>query len=67
MKKARLEVWVTYDSETGYVWSQVHGSKPNYDERLNAPHKLLRLVSEPYEFDDSRRVSGSFGTEIPVK
>ncbi len=65
----QLEVWVHYDSETGYVWPQVYESKDEafLDEKMNHPHKALRLRSDPYEYDPKKsNVSGSFGTEVPV-
>ncbi len=66
-RKVRLAVWVHYDSEDGYVWPQVYATeKDAYLHPANLPHKAMMLLSEPYEFDDSRRTSGSFGTEVPV-
>jgi hypothetical protein len=66
-RKVRLAVWVHYDSETGYVWSQVYPTKKlaAFDEELNHPHKVMRLVSEPYE-STLGYSSGSFGTEMRV-
>lgn len=71
-KRVRLELWVVYDSEDGYVWPQVTAKKPDYlcgeNAKLNLPHKALRLVSEVYTYDDKRhRPTGSFGTEIEDK
>jgi hypothetical protein len=69
-KLVQLEVWVHYDSSDGYVWPQVYPTRSaaELDEKLNAPVKALRLLSEPYMSEGVKRgVSGSFGTEIPYR
>jgi hypothetical protein len=70
-RKVRLELWVVYDSEDGYVWPQVYTKEPDHlkgaGAGMNHPLKALRLRSEPYTFDDSRRASGSFGTEVSTE
>lgn len=67
MNRVKLNLWVHYDSESGYVWPQVYASEAeaHLDERMNAPIKVMKLSSEPYLYDpDKRRTSGSFGTEV---
>jgi hypothetical protein len=53
-----------YDSEDGYVWPQVYSKKPDLDEKMNHPIKVLRLTSDPYAVKRPRKVTGSFGMEI---
>lgn len=65
-KVVKLSIWVHYDSETGYVWPQVYGTKQeaHLDEKMNAPIKVMKLSSKSYSYDpQARKTSGSFGTE----
>ena len=69
MKKVKLELWVHYDSKSGYVWPQVYPSeKAAYiDEKLNYPLKSMKLSSEPYTITERRTCSGSFGNEVLIE
>lgn len=66
IRKVRLELWVIYDSSNGYVWPQVYEQKPDHDERINFPHKKMKLISGTY-FSSLHSGSGSFGKEVRVK
>lgn len=65
-RKVQLKLWVHYDSQDGYVWPQVYGSKEEAElnEKSNYPIKVMELTSAPFFRNDDRRASGSFGTEV---
>ena len=66
-RRVQLEVWVRYNSSTGYIWPQVYPTKEvaALDEEYNYPVKIMKLVSEPY-FNETHNYSNSFGTEVLV-
>ena len=63
-KLVQLELWVHFNSSTGYVWPQIYESEKeaHLDWKLNRPVKSLRLLSEPYLSDGEN----PFGTEVSV-
>jgi hypothetical protein len=61
-KLVRLQTFIGYDMKRGFVWPQLY-DKPYLNFEMNFPHAPLRLVSDPYWSDGSKR---TFGIEIPV-
>lgn len=69
-RKVNIEVWVHYNSVTGYVWPQIYRSEKDayLDEKLNYPVKTMKLVTEkPFESEqENGPCDGSFGHIVPV-
>lgn len=68
-RKVKLEVWVHYDSSTGYVWPQVYPTEKlaRLDEKSNFPIKVMKLTSKTYRSEQTQWYPhGSFGTEVTV-
>lgn len=61
MKLIQLQIFLHYDCRTGYVWREIH-DEPSLDQRLNFPHKPLRLLSDPFWSEENPR----FGKAIEI-